>query len=216
MNEHSSLKHRPLVLVGGGGHCRSVIDAALSAGIPVRGILDLPGLVGTECLGVPVIGSDGDMSLYADGCDFVVTLGFITDSSRRVRLHRLIAEAGGRLATVVASTARVSPFARLAPGTVVLHHASVNAGAEIGQGVIVNTGAIVEHDAVVGDYCHVSTAAIVNGGCRVGHRCFLGSRSVLANGVTVASDCIVGAGSVVVRELSAPGVYHGVPARLKR
>jgi acetyltransferase-like isoleucine patch superfamily enzyme len=29
----------------------------------------------------------------------------------------------------------------------------------------------------------------------------------------VGSDCVIGAGSVVTRDLSAPGIYAGSPAR---
>ena len=31
-----------LILVGGGGHCKSVIDVAESAGYNIKGILDIP------------------------------------------------------------------------------------------------------------------------------------------------------------------------------
>lgn len=37
-----------LILVGGGGHCKSVIDVAESAGYTILGILDRPEEVG-EC-----------------------------------------------------------------------------------------------------------------------------------------------------------------------
>lgn len=46
---------RPLILVGGGGHCKSVIEAAESAGFTIKGILDLPEYV--VILDYPVIGA---------------------------------------------------------------------------------------------------------------------------------------------------------------
>ena len=36
---------RPLILVGGGGHCKSVIDVAESAGYEIIVVLDLQGIV---------------------------------------------------------------------------------------------------------------------------------------------------------------------------
>lgn len=33
---------KPLILIGGGGHCKSVIDAAESAGYSILGVLDMP------------------------------------------------------------------------------------------------------------------------------------------------------------------------------
>ena len=54
---------RPLILVGGGGHCKSVIEAAESAGCFIKGILDIPSQVGEEVLGYTIIGTDND-SMY--------------------------------------------------------------------------------------------------------------------------------------------------------
>lgn len=52
---------RPLILVGGGGHCKSVIEAAESKGLVIGGILDLPENVGERILNYPVIGTDNDI-----------------------------------------------------------------------------------------------------------------------------------------------------------
>lgn len=204
---------KPLILVGGGGHCKSVIEAALSSGWTIKGILDLPECVGTECLGYPVIGTDADIPEYADECEFAVTLGFIKDPHVRISLHNLIRMKGGKLATIIASTAHVSRFARVGAGTVVLHNACVNAGARIGEGCIVNTLADIEHDVEIGDYSHISTGALVNGDCRIGRATFIGSGAVIANQTMIGDEITVGAGSVVCSDLMEEGIYYGVPAK---
>lgn len=206
---------RPLMLIGGGGHCQSVIEVAESCGRTIRGILDVPTEVGKEVLGYPVIGTDDEIANYADSCEFVITVGFIKDSSLRVKLYNRALENGGKLATLVASTAYVSRHARLGQGTVVMHHAFVNAGAEVGENVILNTCCNIEHGVHIGSQCHVSTGVMVNGDCRIGDNCFIGSQSVLANGVSVCNDVLVGAGSFVRKSIIRPGVYSGNPAILK-
>ncbi len=120
---------KPLILVGGGGHCKSVIEAAESMGLAIGGILDLLENVGGRILGYPVIGTDDDIPRLVSDFDFIVTLGFIKDPYLRIRLHERIEAAGGNLATVIASTAHVSRHATVQCGTVILHHACVNAGA---------------------------------------------------------------------------------------
>ncbi len=204
---------KPLILVGGGGHCRSVIGVAESAAREILGILDLPEFAGTESAGYRVIGCDDDMKGYAGSCDFVITLGMMGNPRPRCRLAQLVAEAGGELATLIAPTAYVSPSAQIGAGTVVHHQSSVNVGAQIGTLCIVNTGAIIEHDAVVGDNTHISTGARVNGGCRIGSGCFIGSGATIVNGVTVCDGVTIGAGSVVISDINEPGVYVGVPSR---
>ena len=207
--------HKNLILVGGGGHCRSLIDVAESAGYTVLGVLDMPEDIGKEILSTHVVGTDDDIPYWVDKAEFLISVGFIKDPSTRIRLYDRIKKAGGKLATVVASTAYVSRYAILGEGTVVMHHAFVNAGARVGDNVILNTFADIEHDSVIGDQCHISTGAVINGGCRVGNRCFIGSQSVLVQGVSIADDIIVGAGSVVIKSLLEKGVYSGHPAVLK-
>lgn len=206
---------KPLILIGGGGHCKSVIEAAESAGFEIKGILDMPSEVGKEVLpGHKVIGTDDDISQYVDGCRFVITVGFIKNPALRIKLYNKVREAGGRLATIIASTAHVSKYATLGEGTVVMHQAFVNAGARIGDNVILNTFSNIEHDVVVGDNCHISTGTMVNGDCIIGENVFIGSNSVVANALNICNDCIIGAGSVVVKDLRKSGTYLGNPARL--
>lgn len=209
------MNHNNLILVGGGGHCKSVIEVAESAGYNILGILDMPETVGNSVLNHKVIGTDSEIPQYADKAEFVITVGFIMNPAIRIRIYNRIKEAGGRLATIIASTAHVSRYATLGEGTVLLHQAVVNAGAKIGANCIINTFCNIEHDVVIGDQCHISTGTMVNGDCTVGDRVFIGSQSVLANGVAIGEDIIVGAGSVVIKSITEKGIYAGNPAILK-
>lgn len=209
------MKH-PLILIGGGGHCKSVIEVAESAGYEIKGILDMPDEVGKEVLpGHKVIGTDDEIPQYVEECDFIITVGFIKNPALRIKLYNKVKAAGGRLATIIASTAHVSKYAELGEGTVIMHHAFVNAGAKIGDNCIINTFVNIEHDAEVGNQCHISTGTMVNGECKIGENCFIGSQSVCANCIEIASDIIVGAGSVVRKSMRVKGIYAGNPAILK-
>lgn len=207
---------RPLILIGGGGHCKSVIEVAESAGYEIKGILDMPDEVGKEVLpGHKVIGTDDEIPQYVEECDFIITVGFIKNPALRIKLYNKVKAAGGRLATIIASTAHVSKYAELGEGTVIMHQAFVNAGAKIGDNCIINTFVNIEHDAEVGNQCHISTGTMVNGECKIGESCFIGSQSVCANCIEIASNIIVGAGSVVRKSIRVKGIYAGNPAILK-
>ncbi len=205
--------NKPIILIGGGGHCKAVIEAAESSGREIKGILDLPATIGSTCLGYPVIGSDDDIPQYANDHEFIVTLGFIDNPALRYKLHQLVDKARGKFTTIIASTAHISRFATIEQGTVVLHEATVNAGAHIGRGCIINTQANIEHDVRIADYCHISTGAMVNGDCKIGERSFIGSGSVICNGVMICPDCIIGAGSVITKDIMESGTYAGVPVK---
>ena len=206
--------NKPLILVGGGGHCKSVIDVAESAGYTILGILDKPEEVGKKVLDYDIIGVDDDISNYVDKAEFIITVGFIKNPALRIKLYNKVLEAGGKFATLIASTAHVSKYARLGMGTVVMHQAMINAGAIIGNNVIINTFANIEHDAIIGNQCLISTGSMINGECNVGERVFIGSSPVLSNGIDVGNDTIVGAGTIVIKSLPSNCIVAGVPAKI--
>ena len=208
------MESKSLILVGGGGHCKSVIEAAESAGFDIYGVLDVTENVGRKICSYDIIGTDDDIPKYAKEYCFIVTVGFIKNSNLRVSIHNKIIDAGGQFATIIASTARVSRHAAIGEGSVIMHQTFVNADAVVGKGCIINTFANIEHDAVVDDYTHISTGVMVNGNCNVGRHVFLGSQSVMVNGVSIVDNCVIAAGSVVRKNLSQQGIYVGNPAKL--
>ncbi len=204
---------KSLILVGGGGHCKSVLEAAESAGYSILGVLDMPEEVGKEILSTKVIGTDDDIPTYVDKAEFVITVGFIKNPAIRIKLYNKIKEAGGKLATVIASTAYVSKYAEIGEGSVVLHQAFVNAGAKVGKNVILNTATNIEHDAVIGDHCHISTGTMVNGEAQIREATFIGSQSVINQCVKVCDSVVVASGSVVHKDIKEPGIYAGNPIK---
>ena len=55
-----------IILIGGGGHCKSVIDVIEQEGrFKIVGIVDKPELLGSNVLGYSVIGNDFDLDSLA-------------------------------------------------------------------------------------------------------------------------------------------------------
>ena len=179
------MPNRPLILLGGGGHCKSVIDVAESAGYTILGILDTPELVGTKVLDYEIIGADDDIPQYVDKAEFLITVGQIKSPAIRKKLAALVELAGGKFATIIANDAYVSKYATIGAGTVVMHKAVVNADACIGEHCIINTMANIEHEVQIGGFCHVSTGVMVNGNCKIPEGMFIGSQSVVNNGLNL-------------------------------
>ena len=207
--------NRSIVLIGGGGHCKSVINVAESAGFRILGILDTAEHIGRKVLNYEVIGTDEDICRLIDYASFIVTVGHIKDASLRIKLHEKVLRKNGTLATLISPTAIISRYADIGEGSVIMHQAVVNADVCIGRGCIINTFANIEHDSVIGDYAHVSTGTMVNGNCCVGNTSFLGSQSVMVNGTSITDGCVIAAGSVVRKDIKIRGIYSGNPALLK-
>jgi sugar O-acyltransferase (sialic acid O-acetyltransferase NeuD family) len=206
---------KPIILIGGGGHCVSCIDVIEQlAEYTIAGIIDLPEKMRQTVLGYSIVGCDNDIGRFVEGIyGFLITVGQVKSASLRRSLFQKVLQAGGTLPKIVSPSTYVSSYAKLGQGTIVMHRAVINAGAEIGGNCIINTGAIVEHDSRVEAHCHISTGAIVNGGCVVEEGCFLGSGSVLLQGLRIARDTVIGAGAVVTNPIVESGTYVGQPAR---
>jgi sugar O-acyltransferase (sialic acid O-acetyltransferase NeuD family) len=201
----------PLLLVGGGGHCRSCIDVIeRERRFQIAGVVDTF-KDGTEILGYPVLGGDADLDRLLRDCpDALVTVGQIKSPEPRRRLYTRLKELGAQLPVVVSPGAHVSRHAQIGDGTIVMHGAVVNAAAAIGANCIVNSMALVEHDVTIGDHCHVSTGVRVNGGVVIGAGTFLGSGTVIREGARIGTGVIVGAGSVVLSDIADGAVVRGV------
>ena len=206
-----------IVLVGGGGHCASVIDVIEQEGkFTIAGIIDRQN-IGKKVVGYTIIASDNELERIAKAYkNFLITVGHIESNEARTRFFDQLKKLGVTFPAIVSPLAYVSKHAGIGEGTVIMHHAFVNANAKIGKNTIVNTAAIIEHDAIVGDHCHLSTAGVVNGGCMIGNHTFIGSNAMIKQSLSVGDHVVVGAGSVVLSNLEPNGMYAGNPAILKR
>ena len=170
---------KEILLVGGGGHCRSVIDVIEQEGrYTIAGIIDKPELVGQDILGYKIIGSDNDLKqLFKIYKYALVTVGQIKSSAIRLKLFNLLESIGFTLPTIISPLAYLSKYSIIDRGTVVMHHALINAGATVGANCIINSKSLIEHDATIGNHCHISTATVINGGVVVKSNSFIGSNS---------------------------------------
>ena len=208
----------PIVLIGDGGHCKSVIDVIESGNqFLIKGIIGLPEMVGKKVLGYEVIGSDTDIASFASrGYNFNIAIGQIQSAKLRIRLFETVKLHNGKLPVIISPNAYVSKYASIAEGTIIMHYVTVNADAIIGCNNILNTGSTIEHDVTVGDHCHISTGAYANGGCKIGDNTFIGSNSTIIQEVEIGGNNIVGAGSVVIRNTKNNSLVAGNPAVFKK
>ncbi|MDF1879477.1 NeuD/PglB/VioB family sugar acetyltransferase [Sulfurimonas sp. SAG-AH-194-C20] len=186
-----------ILLIGGGGHCKSVIDVIEQEDrFIIAGIVDKKELLGSKVLGYEVVGCDDDLKkLHEKYKNIMITVGHIKSNSVRVKLFHLVKSIGYTLPTIISPLAYVSKHSFVDEGSVVMHQALVNANANIGKNCIINTKALVEHDAIVENNCHISTSAVINGGTIIKENTFFGSNATSKEYVTVEN--FVKAGSVV-------------------
>lgn len=200
-------------MVGGGGFCKSVIDMAEDAGYNILGVLGMPEEVGNKILSYTVIGTDDDFVSYKDKASFVITVGHIKNSFLRRKIYNKIKDAGGKVETIIAKDAYVSPYANIGEGSLIMHKSMLSADVKIGVCTIINSLVNVSHDTKIGDFCHVSTCASVNGACEIGDDTFIGSQTAVNQGIKIAGG-IIASQSLVNKDIEEKGIYVGCPAKM--
>ena len=204
-----------LILIGGGGHCKSCIDVIEQEDkYEIVGILDVPEKKGEKILNYEIIGSDSDYNkFHQQTYSFLITIGQIKSANIRKRIFENLISMNANIATIISPKAYVSKYATIGKGTIVMHNAFVNAGAQIGQNCILNSGSHIEHDVIIGNHTHISTGAFINGDCKIGNEAFVGSNATISSQISIANNVIVGAGSVVVKNVLENQLVVGVPAK---
>ena len=189
-----------ILLIGGGGHCKSVIDVIEQEGrFNIVGIVERPDFLETDVLGYQIIGNDSDLGDLAKKYEYaLITVGQIKSPSLRIKLFDLATKAGFTLPNIISPNAYVSKHSSIGKGVVVMHNAIVNANASIGDNCIINSKALIEHDCLISKHCHISTNATINGGVTVESGCFVGSGSTTKELITISENSFIKAGSLVI------------------
>lgn len=176
-----------IVLIGGGGHCKSCIDVIEQEDkFKIAGIVDLQERINQPVLGYKIFASDDDIEHLAKVFNnFLITIGQIKSAKLRIKIYRRLKRINVKLPTIISPHSYISDKAEIGEGTICMHHCMVNAGTKIGVNCIINSKALVEHDTIVADHCHISTGAILNGEVFIGEGSFIGSNAVCTEGTEV-------------------------------
>ncbi len=205
-----------LVLLGGGGHCRSVSDSLYSLGIYVHIVVTdtyLP--IGYKINGCEVVGDDDILeTLYDRGYYHgFIAVGGIKITSARRELYEKALSIGFLFPTVIDPSCVVAVNSEVMEGVYVGKRAIINSSCFVGSNAIVNTGAIIEHNCHIGEFSHISVGATVCGDCVIGHDTFVGANATIIQGIRIGANSIIGAGSVILADVpentTAIGVWKG-------
>lgn len=184
-----------IVLIGGGGHCHSVIDVIEQENkYEIIGIIDKKELLGKKVLDYNIIGSDDDLINIFKICkNAIITVGQIESSTIRKKIFNNLKKIGFNLPIIISPLSYVSRYSEIEEGTVVLHNVLINANVLIGKNCIINSKALIEHDSIIENHCHISTASVINGGVIVKEGNFFGSnatsiQSIIINSFTKAGS----------------------------
>lgn len=200
-----------LIIYGGGGHGKAVIDLVRSLyTFDLVGIVDDGLPAGSQVLGVPVLGGSEVLNdLVSRGVRQAVNaVGGIGNITPRLDVFDRLREYGFSFPTLVHPSAVVEPSAELAAGVQIFPQAYVGSSAEVRFGCILNTGVIVSHDCVLDEVVNISPGGILAGGVHVGARTLIGMGVTINLDLTIGADARIGNGATVKADVPASGIVR--------
>ncbi len=200
---------KQLAIVGASGHGKVVADLAEVLGYKVS-FYDDAYPTKTQLEHWDIVGTFNDLLVCkVENVEVIVAIG---NNLVRKQKSNELKQFGFDLARLIHPSATVSPYAKVAEGTVVHAGVVINAFAEISSGCIINTSSIIEHDTKVGEYSHICPNTALAGAVSVGECCWVGIGSQVIQLISIGDNTLVGAGSVVVKNLPADVTAFGSPA----
>ncbi|MFG6119301.1 acetyltransferase [Thalassobacillus sp. B23F22_16] len=201
---------KKLLIIGASGHGKVVADIALKMNKwQSIAFLDDDKSIKSS-MGLKVIGTSDDVFAHIDEYEIFVGIG---NNPTRQRIHEVLETFGASIPVLIHPNAVIGEQVEVGFGTVVMAGVVINCCTSIGKGCIINTGSTVDHDNKIKDFVHISPGVHLAGTVKVGKGTWLGIGSVISNNLNITRGCKVGAGSVVVKDITEPGVYVGVPVR---
>lgn len=203
-----------LILVGFGGHAKSVLDCIeKSRQYRIIGFTDVT--PNRSCHAYPYLGNDDILKEYYDQgvASAFIALGYMGQSVIRDVLYQKLKRIGFRLPVIADPSAVLAEDATVGEGSFIGKNAVVNTSAVVGKMCIINTGAIVEHENQIGDFTHVSVNSTLCGGVEISDHCFIGAGAIIIQNRKIGKNSVIGAGSVVLRDVRPEEQVYGIVSK---
>ena len=194
---------KDVVIIGAGGHAKSIANVIYKAGDNVKGFLDDNIEAGTviikekkcEVLG-SIINALHLQEKYHN-IEFIIGIG---ENFKRREIAEQY-EKNLNFYTAIDPSSQIALDVEIGKGSVVLANTCINTATKIGKHCIINTAAIIEHDNIIGDYVHISPHCTLCGNVKVGEGTWIGAGSIVIPGVKIGKWSVLGAGSVVTKDI---------------
>lgn len=205
----------PVIVIGGGGHSRVLIDSLLRQSHKVLGFTDIePQVQLSSFRGIPCLGNDGIINNYAPSeIGLVNGMGSIGSVDLRKRIYETFIAKGYSFPSIIHPSAIIASDVIFGEGVQVMAGAIIQTSCRIGNNTIINTRASVDHDCVIGANVHIAPGVTLSGGITVGDSVHIGCGATIIQQVNLHESSIIGAGAVVLNDVPAHRTYVGVPAK---
>jgi sugar O-acyltransferase (sialic acid O-acetyltransferase NeuD family) len=212
------------IIIGTGGHGRTVLGYLLRSGVSKKQIefIDMFQKRNNDLNGCPIIGDlkNGFDSKF-DKAGMVVAYGgnAYSGNKQREQASKDSQKMHGKnyyFVSIADPSAIIVENANIALNTTIGIDTIIGPNAVVQEGAIINNRATIEHDVFIESYSCISPGAIVLGGTTLGKRVFVGAGAIIRDDVSIGSDAVIAMGAVVTESVDGSVLVAGNPARIIR
>jgi len=203
-----------IIIIGAGGFGREVawLVKRINQTKPTWNLLgfidDCEEFHGSTIDGYHVIGGMDLLHEYKNSAMVVCAIG--TSQTRKEIVNKLD---GFRFATLIDPSVIISDKVKIGEGSIICAGSILTVNIELGNHTIINLDCTVGHDAHLHNYVTLYPSVNISGNTVLGDCVEMGTGSQIIQGIKINNNTIVGAGAVVVKDITEPGTYAGVPAK---
>ena len=98
-------------------------------------------------------------------------------------------------------------------GSIICSNSILTKNIKIGKHTHLNLSTTIGHDTSIGDFFTTAPGAKISGNCEIGNRVYFGTNSSVREKIKICDDVTIGLNSGVVKDITHPGTYGGVPVK---
>jgi sugar O-acyltransferase (sialic acid O-acetyltransferase NeuD family) len=147
----------------------------------------------------------------ADSRKHQITIGIASNAIRQKSLSQLPLDI--EYISLIHPSVQISKWVNVGRGAVITAGCILTCAIEIGEFVQLNVNTTICHDCTIGDFFTTAPAVNINGNCTIASDVYFGCGSATKQGISICSNVIVGMGAMVIKDITEPGTYIGIPAK---
>jgi len=199
-----------LVIIGSGGHAKSVANVAKSCGYKVLAFVDDKN-AGTNLLDIPIINSNETIKKYSDQ-NFFIAIG--NNATRKLVSKEYKSKLPqANFPSLIHKSSVIGIDCEIDEGTILMAFSHVGPASKIGKFCIINTSSSIDHDCNIRDFTSIAPGVVTGGNVNVGSQSALGIGAVIKHGIDIGNNTVVGANSFVNKNIGNSVVAFGTPSK---
>lgn len=174
------LKKNVLLILGAGGHGKSVAEAALLSGKWKKIMFaDDSWPQRTDIAGFPIVTNINNIPDIIS--DISAAIPAVGNNPLRQKWFQLLESLSIPIATVVHPSAIISPNVEIGNGVAIMAGCIVGLDVKVEDGAIINMASSIDHDTNIGEFAHLSVGVKVVGDKKIDSLSFLPAGSVITH-----------------------------------